>query len=84
MIRLDTRISYTESQIKVYRTKTQYTDLLFLYLEHAFLSQDFFDIPSIHSDLDDIVVNMFLYLPNFSKIKILKIICIWLKELCIK
>ncbi|HCZ4058327.1 TPA: hypothetical protein O2502_002064 [Staphylococcus aureus] len=64
-LRLDTRISYTESQIKVYRTKTQYTDLLFLYLEHAFLSQDFFDIPSIHSDLDDIVVNMFLYLPNF-------------------
>ncbi len=49
----------------MYRTKTQYTDLLFLYLEHAFLSQDFFDIPSIHSDLDDIVVNMFLYLPNF-------------------
>ncbi|HDZ6143494.1 TPA: nitric oxide reductase activation protein NorD [Staphylococcus aureus] len=40
-LRLDTRISYTESQIKVYRTKTQYTDL------------------------DDIVVNMFLYLPNF-------------------
>ena len=83
-LRLDTRVSYTESQIKVYRTKTQYTDLLFLYLEHAFLSQDFFDIPSIHSDLDDILVNMFLYLPNFSKIKILKIICIWLKELCIK
>ncbi len=44
-LRLDTRISYTESQIKVYRTETQYTDLLFLYLEHAFLSQDFFDIP---------------------------------------
>ncbi|HHW9513084.1 TPA: vWA domain-containing protein [Staphylococcus aureus] len=64
-LRLDTRVSYTESQIKVYRTKTQYTDLLFLYLEHAFLSQDFFDIPSIHSDLDDVVVNMFLYLPNF-------------------
>ncbi|HDE4487627.1 TPA: hypothetical protein PDB20_000194 [Staphylococcus aureus] len=64
-LRLDTRVSYTESQIKVYRTKTQYTDLLFLYLEHAFLSQDFFDIPSIHSDLDDILVNMFLYLPNF-------------------
>ncbi len=35
-LRLDTRVSYTESQIKVYRTKTQYTDLLFLYLEHAF------------------------------------------------
>ncbi len=29
-LRLDTRVSYTESQIKVYRTKTQYTDLLFL------------------------------------------------------
>ena len=35
-LRLATRIAYTESQIKVYRTKTQYTDLLFLYLEHAF------------------------------------------------
>ncbi|HHB5614119.1 TPA: hypothetical protein ACN8JS_002755 [Staphylococcus aureus] len=67
-LRLDTRISYTESQIKVYRTKTQYTDLLFLYLEHAFLSQDFFDIPSIHSDLDDILkedmLNEYYYLPK--------------------
>lgn len=67
-LRLDTRVSYTESQIKVYRTKTQYTDLLFLYLEHAFLSQDFFDIPSIHSDLDDILkedmLNEYYYLPK--------------------
>lgn len=64
-LRLNTRIAYTESQIKVYQTKTQYTDLLFLYLEKAFLSQNFFDIPSIHPKLDDILVNMFLYLPNF-------------------
>lgn len=64
-LRLNTRIAYTESQIKVYQTKTQYTDLLFLYLEKAFLSQNFFDIPTIHPKLDDILVNMYLYLPNF-------------------
>ena len=38
-LRLQTRLSYTESQIKFYKTKTVYTDLLFLYLEKAFLSQ---------------------------------------------
>lgn len=35
-LRLQTRLSYTESQIKFYKTKTVYTDLLFLYLERAF------------------------------------------------
>ena len=58
-------MSYTESQIKFYKTKTVYTDLLFLYLEKAFLSQNFFDIPMMHSQLDDILNSMFQYLPNF-------------------
>ena len=35
-LRLQTRLSYTESQIKFYKTKTVYTDLLFLYLEKHF------------------------------------------------
>lgn len=64
-LRLQTRLSYTESQIKFYKTKTVYTDLLFLYLERAFLSQNFFDIPTIHPQLDDILNHMFQYLPNF-------------------
>lgn len=64
-LRLQTRLSYTESQIKFYKTKTVYTDLLFLYLEKAFLSQNFFDIPMMHSQLDDILNSMFQYLPNF-------------------
>ena len=59
-----------ESQIKVYRNQnTIYRFIIFVF-RTCILSQDFFDIPSIHSDLDDILVNMFLYLPNFSKIKI--------------
>lgn len=40
-LRIETRLSFTESQINFYKTKTVYTDLLFLYLEHAFLSQNF-------------------------------------------
>ena len=59
-LRLQTRLSYTESQIKFYKTKTVYTDLLFLYLEKAFLSQNFFDIPMMHSQLDDILNSMYL------------------------
>lgn len=64
-LRLQTRLSYTESQIKFYKTKTVYTDLLFLYLERAFLTQNFFEIPTIHAQIDDILNHMFQYLPNF-------------------
>lgn len=53
-LRLNTRMAFTDSQINVYKTKTVYTDLLFLYLERAFLSQNFFDIPTIHPLFDDI------------------------------
>ena len=64
-LRLNTRLTFTESQINVYKTKTLYTDLLFLYLEHAFIEQNFYDIPSIHPKFDDVLVNMYQYLPNF-------------------
>ena len=59
------RLNYTESQINVYRTKTMYTDLIFLYLEKSLLTEDFYDVPSIRADLDPIVQSMYLYLPNF-------------------
>ncbi|MDQ7156372.1 vWA domain-containing protein [Staphylococcus warneri] len=64
-LRLNTRLTFTESQINVYKTKTLYTDLLFLYLEHAFINQNFYDVPSIHPKFDDVLVNMYQYLPNF-------------------
>ncbi|GEP83479.1 nitric oxide reductase activation protein NorD [Staphylococcus piscifermentans] len=59
------RLNYTESQINVYRTKTMYTDLIFLYLEKSLLTEDFYDVPSIRVDLDPIIQSMYLYLPNF-------------------
>ncbi|RZI00632.1 VWA domain-containing protein [Staphylococcus condimenti] len=64
-MRKQIRLNFTESQINVYRTKTTYTDLIFLYLEKSLLTEDFYDIPSIRPDLDPIIQNMYLYLPNF-------------------
>ena len=40
-LRNQTRLSYTESQIKVYETKTTYTDLVLLHLERSVLKQNF-------------------------------------------
>ena len=68
-LRLDTRLAFTDSQINVYKTKTVFTDLLFLNLERAFLSQNFYDIPSIHPTFDDVLVNMYQYLPNIFQNK---------------
>lgn len=68
-LRLDTRLAFTDSQINVYKTKTVFTDLLFLYLERAFLSQNFYDVPSIHPIFDDVLVNMYQYLPNIFQNK---------------
>ena len=64
-MRKQIRLNFTESQINVYRTKTTYTDLIFLYLEKSLLTEDFYDVPSIRPDLDPIIQNMYLYLPNF-------------------
>lgn len=68
-LRLDTRLAFTDSQINVYKTKTVLTDLLFLNLERAFLSQNFYDVPSIHPTFDDVLVNMYQYLPNIFQNK---------------
>ena len=68
-LRLDTRLAFTDSQINVYKTKTVFTDLLFLNLERAFLSQNFYDVPSIHPTFDDVLVNMYQYLPNIFQNK---------------
>ena len=63
-LRLQTRLSYTESQIKFYKTKLFILIYYFIFRK-AFLSQNFFDIPMMHSQLDDILNSMFQYLPNF-------------------
>lgn len=68
-LRLDTRLAFTDSQINVYKTKTVFTDLLFLNLERAFLIQNFYDVPSIHPTFDDVLVNMYQYLPNIFQNK---------------
>lgn len=64
-LRKQIRLNYTESQISVYRTKTTYTDLIFLYLEKSLLTEDFYEVPSIRPDLDPILQSMYMYLPNF-------------------
>ena len=53
-LRIETRLSFTESQINFYKTKTVYTDLLFLYLETCIFKSKLFNIPSIHPAFDDI------------------------------
>lgn len=64
-LRKQIRLNYTESQISVYRTKTTYTDLIFLYLEKSLITEDFYEVPSIRPDLDPILQSMYMYLPNF-------------------
>ncbi|WP_436853838.1 vWA domain-containing protein [Staphylococcus caeli] len=64
-LRNNIRLNYTKTQIKVYQTKTTFTDLLFLYLEASFITENFYDVPQIHSQIDDVLNNMYLYLPNF-------------------
>lgn len=63
-LRTEIRTNYIKSQINVYKTKTTYTDLLFLHLAYSILTENFYDIPQIHSSIDDISLNMYQYLPN--------------------
>ncbi|UWF55798.1 VWA domain-containing protein [Staphylococcus hyicus] len=63
------RQQYCETQIKVYRTKTIYSDLLFLNLELAFLTENFYDVPIIHDELSGILQHMYHYLPDFFNLK---------------
>lgn len=64
-MRNEVRLNYTQTQIKVYKTKTTFTDLLFLYLEASFLTENFYDVPQIHPQIDDVLNHMYQYLPNF-------------------
>lgn len=64
-MRNEVRLNYTQTQIKVYKTKTTFTDLLFLYLETSFLTENFYDVPQIHPQIDDVLNHMYQYLPNF-------------------
>ncbi|ATH60112.1 MULTISPECIES: vWA domain-containing protein [Staphylococcus] len=64
-LRNQIRLNYTHTQINVYKTKATFTDLLFLYLEASFLTENFYDIPQISPEIDDILTNMYQYLPNF-------------------
>lgn len=63
-LRSEIRTNYIKSQINVYKTKTTYTDLLFLNLAYSLLTENFYDIPQIHPSIDDILLNMYQYLPN--------------------
>ncbi|MBK3718574.1 Aerobic cobaltochelatase subunit CobT [Staphylococcus arlettae] len=65
ILRNKVRQQFIETQINVYKTKTTFTDLLLLHLAHSFLTENFYDIPHIHPRIDDILVNMYQYLPNF-------------------
>ncbi|MCG3398584.1 vWA domain-containing protein [Staphylococcus massiliensis] len=68
-LRRDMRLKYNRSQIKVYQTKTTYTDLLFLYLEQSFLTGNFYDVPQMTDELDDILNAMYMYLPDIFQIE---------------
>lgn len=68
-VRRQIRQQYCQTQIKVYRTKTLYSDLLFLNLEYAFLTENFYDIPFIHEDLTSILQHMYHYLPDFFNLQ---------------
>lgn len=68
-MRRQVRKQYCQSQIKVYRTKTVYTDLLFLNLEQAFLTENFYDVPFIHEDLSGVMQHMYQYLPDFFNLQ---------------
>lgn len=63
-LRSEIRTNYIKSQINVYKTKTTYTDLLFLNLAYSLLMENFYDVPQIHPSIDDILLNMYQYLPN--------------------
>lgn len=63
-LRTEIRTNFIASQINVYKTKTTYTDLLFLNIAYSILTENFYDVPQIHSSIDDILLNMYQYLPN--------------------
>ncbi|HLR18333.1 MAG TPA: hypothetical protein VK115_00275 [Staphylococcus sp.] len=64
-MRNQVRLNFNQTQIKVYKTKTTFTDLLFLYLEASLLTENFYDVPQISPQIDDVLNHMYQYLPNF-------------------
>ncbi|WP_340278275.1 nitric oxide reductase activation protein NorD [Staphylococcus coagulans] len=68
-VRKQIRKQYCESQINVYRTKTLFTDLLFLNLELSFLQDDFYTVPDIHIELDSILNRMYQYMPDAFQLR---------------
>ncbi|ARJ51834.1 vWA domain-containing protein [Staphylococcus lutrae] len=63
-VRKEIRQQYSQSQINVYRTKTLFTDLLFLNIEYSFLRDDFYHVPDIHPELDPLLAVIYQYLPD--------------------
>lgn len=57
--RLNVKKRQNNSQIQVYQTKTTYTDLLFLTIEHAILNENFIINISITEEFDDALVQVF-------------------------
>lgn len=57
--RLAVKVKQNNSQIHVYQTKTTYTDLLFLAIEHAILNENFINNIAIHENFDDALVQVF-------------------------
>ncbi|KIX89780.1 hypothetical protein TP70_11510 [Staphylococcus microti] len=68
-VRRQMRLQYCETQINFYRTKTMYTDLLFLNLERSFLTENFFEVPEIHSEINPVLEMMYQYLPDIFNIR---------------
>lgn len=63
--RINARLKFNQSQLNVYKTKMTFTDLVFLYIERSFLLENFYDAPQVHPQIDDVLVQMYQYLPNF-------------------
>lgn len=67
--RLNIKIKQNNSQIQVYKTKTTYTDLLFLTIEHAILTENFMHSISINEEIDEILIQVFNRLTQIFSIE---------------
>ncbi|MGV3042192.1 vWA domain-containing protein [Staphylococcus rostri] len=68
-VRRQMRLQFCETQINFYRTKTMYTDLFFLNLERSFLTENFFEVPEIHPEINAVLDMMYQYLPDIFNIR---------------
>ncbi|WP_323702383.1 vWA domain-containing protein [Mammaliicoccus sp. Dog046] len=67
--RLNVKLKQNNSQIQVYKTKTTYTDLLFLTIEHAILNENFIDHISINETYDHLLTQLFGRLTDIFNLK---------------